>query len=49
MASVSNAFSAVAAIAQGLPTDYYAPDYQILVKGLELHPDTKGDVLEVVV
>ena len=47
MASVSTAISAVAAIAQGLPTDYYAPDYQILVKGLELHPDTKGDVLEV--
>ena len=35
-----------ASIAQGLPTDYYAPDYKILVNGQELHPDTKGDVLE---
>lgn len=32
---------------QGLPTDYYAPDYLVLVNGQALHPDTKGDVLEV--
>ncbi len=32
---------------QGLPTDYYAPDYLVLVNGKALHPDTKGDVLEV--
>ncbi len=34
-------------LAPGLPTDYYAPDYKVLVNGLALHPDTKGDVLEV--
>jgi phage protein D len=33
--------------AQGLPTDYYAPEYRVLVNGEALHPDTKGDVLEV--
>ena len=33
--------------APALPTDYYAPDYRVLVNGQELHPDTKGDVLEV--
>jgi len=31
----------------GLPTDYYAPEYRVLVNGQALHPDTKGDVLEV--
>src|SRR2546422_428494 len=31
----------------GLPTDYYAPDYRIEVKGKELDPESKGDVLEV--
>jgi uncharacterized protein len=34
-------------IAPPLPNDYYAPEYQVLVNGQELHPDTKGDVLEV--
>ena len=34
-------------VTTGLPTDYYAPDYRVLVEGLALHPDTKGDVLEV--
>jgi phage protein D len=41
------ATAAASAIVEGLPTDYYAPDYRILVNGQELHPDTKGDVLEV--
>jgi len=35
------------ALLPGLPTDYYAPDYRVLVGGRILHPDTKGDVLEV--
>jgi uncharacterized protein len=30
-----------------LPNDYYAPEYLVLVNGQKLHPDTKGDVLEV--
>jgi phage protein D len=34
-------------VTPGLPTDYYAPDYRVLVNGQALHPDTKGDVLEV--
>jgi uncharacterized protein len=34
-------------LASGLPTDYYAPEYRVLVNGQALHPDTKGDVLEV--
>ena len=34
-------------LAPPLPNDYYAPEYQVLVNGQELHPDTKGDVLEV--
>ena len=33
--------------APALPTDYYAPNYRVLVNGKELNPDTKGDVLEV--
>ncbi|HKM53833.1 MAG TPA: hypothetical protein VJY33_10515 [Isosphaeraceae bacterium] len=33
--------------APALPTDYYAPDYRVLVNGQELNPDTKGDVLDV--
>ncbi len=33
--------------APALPTDYYAPEYRVLVNGQLLHPDTKGDVLEV--
>ena len=32
----------------GLPqVDYYAPEFRVEVGGEELHPDTKGDVLEV--
>jgi phage protein D len=31
----------------GLPTDYYAPDYKILIEGQELDPESKGDILEV--
>jgi phage protein D len=34
-------------LASGLATDYYAPEYRVLVNGVALHPDTKGDVLEV--
>jgi phage protein D len=30
----------------GLPTDYYAPDYKIEVEGRQLNAETKGDVLE---
>jgi phage protein D len=30
----------------GLPTDYYAPDYQIEVEGQDLDPETRGDVLD---
>jgi phage protein D len=31
----------------GLPkTDYYAPDYKIIVEGEEINPSTKGDVLD---
>ena len=32
---------------QGLPTDYYAPDYRIEIEGQELDPKSKGDILEV--
>jgi Bacteriophage probable baseplate hub protein len=31
----------------GLPTDYYAPDYKIEIEGRELDAETKGDVLDV--
>ena len=30
----------------GLPTEYYAPDYKIEIEGRELDAETKGDVLE---
>ena len=39
--------TATTTLVSGLPTDYYAPDYGVLVNGQVLHPDTKGDVLEV--
>lgn len=32
---------------QGLPTDYYAPAFRVEVKGQNLDPTTKGDVLSV--
>ena len=38
---------ATSTIVQGLPTDYYAPNYQIEVEGQELDPQSKGDVLDV--
>src|SRR5262245_66190766 len=31
----------------GLPNDYYAPDYRIEIEGQELDPKSKGDILEV--
>src|ERR1700756_635932 len=34
-------------LSSGLPsTDYYAPDYKIVVGNQELDPDSKGDVLD---
>ena len=32
---------------EGLPVDYYAPDYKIEIEGRALDAETKGDVLEV--
>src|SRR5215218_978319 len=29
-----------------LPTDYYAPDFKVLVEGRELDPSTHGDILD---
>jgi phage protein D len=31
----------------GVPTDYYAPNYKVEVEGQELHPESKGDILQV--
>jgi phage protein D len=34
-------------LSSGIPaTDYYAPDYKIVVEGQELDPESKGDVLD---
>src|SRR5579862_9103119 len=34
-------------LSSGVPaTDYYAPDYKIVVEGQEIDPESKGDVLE---
>ena len=30
---------------EGLPVDYYAPDYKIEIEGRTLDAETKGDVL----
>jgi phage protein D len=32
---------------EGLPVDYYAPDYKIEIEGRALDSETKGDVLEI--
>ena len=39
--------TSTATLESGLPsTDYYAPDYKVEIEGLELDPETKGDVLD---
>lgn len=30
----------------GLPTEYYAPDFKVMVEGRELDPTTHGDILD---
>ena len=32
---------------EGLPVDYYAPDYKIEIEGRTLDAETKGDVLDI--
>jgi phage protein D len=34
-------------IEPGIPPDYYAPNFKVEVEGRELHPEAKGDVLDV--
>ena len=30
----------------GLPTEYYAPDFKVMVEGRELDPTTHGDIID---